>query len=173
VPSPLTPLRRAARVAARIDRDIESIAQAARSVPEIARAVAPVPELIAQLRASPELRAAWRSLPALVSAVQRLPAIADAIEPLPVIERTILALAAALEPALADVHRLHEIVDLQQNQVSHIEQMLERVERRSAILEQAILDLQSKADEAMRALPDPDDDRGAIARARDALTGTS
>jgi Skp family chaperone for outer membrane proteins len=90
----------------------------------------------------------------------------------PTIVALLVALIAALEPALADVKRVTEIVDAQHAQVSHIEAMVQRIQRRSQVLERIVVDLQSKADEAMRALADPDDkDRGPLAKAREAFTG--
>jgi hypothetical protein len=84
----------------------------------------------------------------------------------------LLSLIAALEPALADVKQLRQIVDAQQDQVTHIEAMVQRIERRSQVLERSVVDLRADADEAMRALPDPDDEeRGPLAKARDVLTG--
>lgn len=114
-----------------------------------------------------------RELPAINQAVQSLPMIVEGIRNLPVIEQAVLALIAALEPALLDLHRVREIVDVQQQQVTHVEEMMQAIERRSAVLERAVLGLKAQADEAMRALPDPDDDRGAIAKARDVLTGAT
>jgi hypothetical protein len=90
----------------------------------------------------------------------------------PTIEALLLSLIAALEPALADVRRVTEIVGAQHDQVTHIEAMVQRIERRSQVLERSVVDLQAKADEAIRALPDPnDEDRCPLAKARDVITG--
>lgn len=42
--------------------------------------------------------------------------------------------------------------------MTHIEAMRQRIEGRSQVLERSVVDLQAKADTAMRVLPDPDDD---------------
>jgi chromosome segregation ATPase len=100
-----------------------------------------------------------------LDARRELAVIAQALQTLPEIR-------AELEPALADVRRLREIVAAQQEQVTHIEGMVQRIERRSEVLERSVVDLQAKADEAMRVLPNPDDEeRGPLAKARDVITG--
>ena len=48
--------------------------------------------------------------------------------------------------------------------------MLQVLEQRTAVIETTILRLASDADQAIRALPDPDDDRGALTKAKDTIT---
>jgi hypothetical protein len=45
------------------------------------------------------------------------------------------------------------------------------LEQRTAVIETTLLRLASDADQAIRALPDPDDDRGALTKAKDAIAG--
>ena len=112
------------------------------------------------------------TFPGIDEAAASLPDLLDAVHRVPTIEALLVSLMAALEPALADVKRVTEIVDAQQQQVTHIEAMVQLIERRSQTLERSVVDLRAKADEAMRALPDPDDEqRGPLAKARDAITG--
>jgi hypothetical protein len=49
--------------------------------------------------------------------------------------------------------------------------MMQLLEQRTAVIETTILGLASGADQALRALPDPDDDRGTLTKAKDAITG--
>jgi hypothetical protein len=160
--NPISDLQALTRAPLDAARDLAVIAQALRTLPDISAAIEPLPEAINVVRNVPGIEDAAASMPALVDAVHRVPTI----------EALLVALIAALEPALADVKRVTEIVDAQHAQVSHIEAMVQRIEQRSQVLERSVVDLQSKADEAMRALPDPDDkDRGPLAKAREAFTG--
>lgn len=103
---------------------------------------------------------------------RNLRAIADAVRILPEIENLIVSLVAALEPALGDVHELRAIVGSQQQQVTHIEEMMQRLDRRTVVLERTVVDLQNKADHAMRLLPDADDDsRTVLEKAKDVIGG--
>jgi hypothetical protein len=50
---------------------------------------------------------------------------------------------------------------------------MQRLDRRTVVLERAVVDLQSKADHAMQLLPDPDDDsRTVLEKAKDVIGGT-
>ena len=100
-------------------------------------------------------------------------AIADAVRILPEIENLMVSLVAVLKPALVDVHELRGIVGSQQLQVTHIEEMVQRLDTRTLVLERAVVDLQNKADRAMRLLPDPDDDNQTVLeKAKDVIAGT-
>jgi len=100
-------------------------------------------------------------------------AIADAVQILPEIENLMVSLVAVLKPALVDVHELRGIVGSQQLQVTHIEEMVQRLDSRTLVLERAVVDLQNKADRALRLLPDPDDDnRTVLEKAKDVIAGT-
>ena len=68
----------------------------------------------------------------------------EGIRRLPVIEDLLQTLTTALEPGLADVHCVHEIVDIQPQQVTYDEQMLQRVNQRSAVLERGFLTCKAK-----------------------------
>jgi hypothetical protein len=160
--NPIAELQALARAPLEAARDLAVIAQALQTLPEISAAVEPLPGAIKDIRNVPGIEHAAASLPDIVDAVDRVPTI----------EALLLSLIAALEPALADVKQLRQIVDAQQDQVTHIEAMVQRIERRSQVLERSVVDLRADADEAMRALPDPDDEeRGPLAKARDVLTG--
>jgi hypothetical protein len=160
--NPISDLQALARTPLEAARDLAVIAQALQALPDISAAVQPLPAAINDIRNVPGIEDAAASLPDLVDAVHRVPTI----------EVLLVSLIAAVEPALADVKKLREIVDAQQDQVSHIEEMVQRIERRSLVLERGVVDLQAKTDEAMRALPDPDDEgRGPLAKARDVITG--
>ena len=160
--NPISDLQAVARAPLEATRDLAVIAQALQTLPGIGAAVEPLPAAINDLRNLPGIDDAAASLPDLVDAVRRVPTI----------EGLLVSLIAALEPTLVDVRRVTEIVDAQHQQVTHIEAMVERIERRAQVLERSVVDLQAKADEAMRALPDPDDEgRGPLAKARDAITG--
>jgi len=77
-----------------------------------------------------------------------------------------------MRAALADVHELRGIVGSQQQQVTHMEEMMQRLDRRTVVLERAVVDLQNKADRAMRLLPGPDDEnRTVLEKAKDVITG--
>jgi hypothetical protein len=143
-------------------RDLSLIARALQTLPEISAAVEPLPEAIN----------AVRNLPGIDDASAILPDLVDAVHRVPTIEALLVSLIAAIEPTLADVRQLREIIDAQQKQVTHIEAMVQRIERRAEVLEHGVVDLQAKTDETMHALPDPDDEeRGPLAKARDAITG--
>lgn len=140
---PLADLQALARAPLEIARDLRTIVDAVDNLPEIQEAA--------------------RSLPAIVEALQMLPAI----------EHLIVSLVAALEPALTDVHELRGIVGSQQQQVTHMEEMMQRLDRRTVVLERTVVDLQNKADRAMQLLPDPDDDtRTVLEKAKDVIAGT-
>lgn len=159
--NPISDLRALARAPLAAARDLAVIAQALQTLPDISAAVEPLPVAVNAVRNVPGIDDAAASLPDLVDAVHRVPTI----------EALLVSLIAAIEPALADVRRVTEIVDAQQDQVAHIEAMVQRIERRSQVLERSVVDLQANADEAMRALPDPDDhERGPLAKARDVIT---
>jgi hypothetical protein len=126
--------------------------------------VNPVSDLQTLARAPME---ALRDLAFIADALQALPGITAAVEPLPealrqlpAIEKSLRTLIASLEPALADVRRLREVIETQHQQVIHIDTTVQRIDRRTRVLERSV-----------RALPDPDDDRGPLAKAREALTG--
>jgi hypothetical protein len=160
--NPISDLQALARAPVDAARDLAVIAQALQTLPELSAALEPLPEAINAIRNVPGIEDAAASLPDLVDAVDRVPTI----------EALLLSLIAALEPALADVKRVTEIIDAQHEQVTHIEAMVQSIERRSQVLERSVVDLQANADEAMRALPDPDDEaRGPLAKARDVITG--
>jgi hypothetical protein len=160
--NPIADLQALARTPRDAARDLAAIAQALQTLPEISAAIEPLPAAINDIRNLPGIDAAAASLPDVVDAVRRVPTI----------EALLLSLIAALEPTLSDVKQLREIVDAQQDQVTNIEAMVQRIERRSQVLERSVVDLQANADEAMRALPDPDDEgRGPLAKAREVITG--
>jgi hypothetical protein len=137
--------------------------------------VDPLADLQALARAPLDIA---RDLRGIAEAVRILPDIEDAVRPLtailPAIEGLIISLTAALEPALIDVHQLRGIIASQQQQVTHIEEMIQRLDLRTAVIERTVVDLQTKADDAMQLLPDPDDDtRTVLEKARDAITTTA
>lgn len=157
-----------ADVSRRAARDLHAVAQAAPALRDLAGAVAPLPDALQQMLA---LLQRVRELPGIDEAANSLPMLVEGIRNLPVIEERLLALIASVEPALLDVHRVREVVEAQQQQVTHLEQMMQTLEERSGVLERAILQLKAQADEAMRVLPDPNEDHGAIAKVRHALSG--
>ena len=159
---PLADLQALARAPLRVARDLQAIADALQVLPEVAEAIRPLPTIVEAVGNLPDIQDAVRSIPAIVEAVQMLPAI----------EHLIVSLVVALEPALTDVHELRGIVGSQQQQVTHMEEMMQRLDRRTLVLERTILDLQGKADRAMELLPDPDDDsRTVLEKAKDAIAG--
>jgi hypothetical protein len=160
---PLGDLQALARAPLEVARDLRAIAEAVQILPEIAEAIRPLARFVDAVEDLPEIQDAVQSIPAIIEAVQMLPAI----------EHLIVSLVAALEPALTDVHELRGIVGSQQQQVTHMEEMMERLDRRTVVLERTIVDLQSKADRAMKILPDPDDDsRTMLEKAKHAIAGT-
>jgi hypothetical protein len=159
---PLADVRALARAPRDVARDLLAIADAVRVLPEIEQALRPLPKIVAAAESLPEIQEAVRSLPAVIEAVRMLPAI----------ENLVVSLVAAVEPALVDVHELRGIVGSQQQQVTHIEEMMQRLDRRTVVLERAVLDLQNKADQAMALLPDRDDDsRTVLEKAKDVIGG--
>lgn len=125
------------------------------------------------MRSDGELSGVCDNLPEIQEALRSLPAIVEAVQLLPAIENLIVSLVAALEPALSDVHEVRGIVGSQQEQVSHMEEMMQRLDRRTVVLERAVVDLKNKADPAMQLLPDPDgDDRSVLEKARDAIAAS-
>jgi hypothetical protein len=159
---PLADLQALTRAPLDLARDLKVIADALRVLPDIEKALRPLSQLV-DTADSPEIHDALHSLPAIFEALHRLPAI----------ENLLVSLAAALEPALGDVHELRGIVGSQQQQVTHIEDMMQRLDRRTVVLERAVVDLQNKADRAMQLLPDPaDDNRTVLEKAKDVIAGT-
>ena len=49
--------------------------------------------------------------------------------------------------------------------------MMQTLEQRTTVIEQTLQQLAVKVDQAIKLLPDPDDDRGALTKAKDAITG--
>ena len=72
---------------------------------------------------------ALRRAPAALAA--DLTAITDAMRSVRTIETMLASLLAALDPLLADVERLREMVEPQQERVAHIEQMMQVLEQRT------------------------------------------
>jgi hypothetical protein len=104
--------------------------------------------------------------------VRDLRDIADGVRRImPALEDVLLILNAGLAPLFADVVRLRETVLPQQERVAHIEHMTEGLSERVINIERAVLQLQARLDAAMRLLPDPNDDRGPLAKAKDAIAG--
>jgi hypothetical protein len=160
---PLGDLQALARAPLDVARDLRAIADAIQVLPDIEAAVRPLPALAD----------AADKLPAIQEAISGVPTIVEAVRLLPTIEGLMVSLTAALEPALLDVHELRGIIASQQQQVTHIEEMLQRLDRRTVVIERSVVDLQSKADHAMQLLPDPDDDnRTVLEKAKDAITAT-
>jgi hypothetical protein len=112
---------------------------------------------------------AVRRAPAALAADLHL--ITGAMRSVRTIETMLASLLAALDPLLTDVERLRKTVEPQRETVAHIERMMQVLEQRTAVIETTILGLASDADQALRALPDSDDDRGALTKAKDAITG--
>lgn len=48
--------------------------------------------------------------------------------------------------------------------------MMQTLQQRTTVIEQTLQQLAVKADRAIKLLPDPDDDRGALTKAKDAIT---
>jgi hypothetical protein len=91
---------------------------------------------------------------------------------LPAIENLIVSLVAALEPTPADVRELRGIVGSQQQRVTHIEEMMQRLDGRTVVLERTVVDLQAKADRALQLLREPDDDsRTVLEKAKRCIGG--
>ncbi len=105
------------------------------------------------------------------SVLRDLENIADAVRSLPAIEELVRTLSSGLRPLMTDVERLRDTVEPQQQRVAHIEHMMEGLSQRTIAIEQAVLNLEAKADAATKLLPDPDDDRSPLVKAKDALTG--
>ena len=103
--------------------------------------------------------------------IDDLDAIAEAVRRVPPIEQALASLRPQIEAATTDVRRVRETVEPQQERVAHIEDMVEDMHARLEAMEGALSRLLSMAEGAVELLPDPDDDRGPIAKARDAITG--
>lgn len=100
--------------------------------------------------------------------------IADAMLRVSVIERTLIALLAELRSVGGEITRVRGAVEPQQQKIAKIERTMQTLDRRTAVIEQAIIDLNTKADTAAELLPDPDDDdRSPLEKARDVITGAS
>ena len=150
--NPISDLQALAGAPVTAARDLATIAHALQTLRESGAAVEPLPEAINTIRNVPGIEGAAASLPVLIDAVHQVPAIEALLHPL----------IAALAPALADVKRVREVVDSQHEQVTHIEAMVPRIECRSQVLERIVVDLQAKADGAIRVLPDPDDQEAVL-----------
>ncbi len=118
----------------------------------------PITDLLALRRAPAALAADLNLIPGAMRSVRT-------------IETMLTSLLAAVDPLLTDVERLRKTVEPQHERVAHIERMMQVLEQRTAVIETTILGLASDADQALRALPDPDDDRGTLAKAKDTITG--
>ncbi len=103
--------------------------------------------------------------------VSDLRAIAEAVNSVPAIEEKLGRLLAALDPVTRDVECLRETVVPQQERVAHIEQMMQELQQRVIVIERAVLHLESEVEGATELLPDPDDQRGVLSKAKDALSG--
>lgn len=103
--------------------------------------------------------------------VSDLRAIAEAVSSVPAIEERLTWLVSALDPITLDVERLRETVVPQQQRVAHIEQMMQGLQQRVIVIERAVVHLESSVGGAVRLLPDPDDDRGMLSKAKDAISG--
>ena len=101
-----------------------------------------------------------------------LHAIAEALRDVPAITQMLSRLVTAIDPMGRNVERLRNTVEPQQERVAHIERMMEALSQRTIVIERAVLELKGKLDEATELLPKPDDDqRGALLKAKDAITG--
>lgn len=90
---------------------------------------------------------------------------------LPAIERLIVSLVAAVEAALIDAHELR-VGRFPAAGDAHMEATMQRLDRRTMVLERTIVDLQKKADHAMELLPDPEvDNRMVLEKTKDAIAG--
>lgn len=90
---------------------------------------------------------------------------------LPAIEEIVATLSSGLAPLFADIVRIRDTVVPQQERVAHIEHMTEDLSQRIVRMEQVLVDLQARLEDVMQLLPDPKDDRGALTKAKDAITG--
>lgn len=98
--------------------------------------------------------------------------IANAMRSVLAIETMLISLMDTLDPLLADVERLRNTVEPQQQRVAHIEEMMQTLERRATVIESTVLRLAADAGEAIELLPEPDDNRGALTKAKNAITGS-
>ncbi len=98
--------------------------------------------------------------------------IANAMRSVLAIETMLISLMDTLDPLLADVERLRNTVEPQQQRVAHIEEMMQTLERRATVIESTLLRLAADAGEAIELLPEPDDNRGALTKAKNAITGS-
>ena len=112
-------------------------------------------------------------------ALRRLPAalatdlgvITDAMRSVRAMETMLASLLTALGLLLTDVERLRKTVEPQAGKIAHIGQMMQVLEQRTAVIETTVLRLASDAEQARRALPDPDDDPGMLTKAKQTITG--
>lgn len=98
--------------------------------------------------------------------------IANAMRSVLAIETMLISLMDTLDPLLADVERLRNTVEPQQQRVAHIEEMMQTLERRATVIESTLLRLAADAGEAIELLPEPDDNRGPLTKAKNAITGS-
>jgi hypothetical protein len=99
-------------------------------------------------------------------------AIAEAVLRVSVIERTLMSLLSELQLVGGEITRVRSIIDPQEKKVSSIQQMVQTINQRTAVIEQALLDLTENVDVATDLLPDPvSDGRGPLLKAKDAITG--
>jgi hypothetical protein len=160
--NPISDLQALARAPLDAACDLAVIAQALQTLPEISAAVEPLPEAINGIR---NIR------------VSKTPQRACATSSMQLTEyRRSRRCCSRSSRRLSRRSRTSDSSGRSSlpnmGQVTHIEAMVQCIERRSQVLERGVVDLQANADEAMRALPDPDgEQRGPLAKARDVITG--
>jgi hypothetical protein len=99
-------------------------------------------------------------------------AIAEAALRVSVIERSLMSLLSELQLVGGEITRVRSIIGPQEKKVSSIEQLVQTINQRTVVIEQALLDLKEKVDAATELLPDPaSDGRGPLLKAKDAITG--
>jgi hypothetical protein len=99
-------------------------------------------------------------------------AIAEAALRVSVVEQTLSSLLSELQLVGGEITRVRNIIGPQEKRVESIEQLVQTINRRTAVIERALLDLTEKVDAATGLLPDPDSDaRGPLLKAKDAITG--
>lgn len=84
---------------------------------------------------------------------------------------TVASLGRLPEQLADDLHAIRETVEPQQERVAHIEDMVEEMSGRLATLEATLARLLVVADKAIELLPDPEDEQGPLAKARDIIGG--
>ena len=107
-------------------------------------------------------------------AVRRLPGVEQmVVQRICSLDESLRDLLSLLPDMAADLRRVRETVEPQQERVHDIQDAIGRLEVRMADLQGSLAAVQGDVHGAVELLPDPSDDHGPVAAVRDALTGRS